>query len=158
MYLNAMEFLEEERDAWRPFEALAAVPDERMDEPVDGAHGWSARDLIAHLVGWQGWALEVAKDLAMNETSASAARLDALWDERGDLMNSDIQAEWRSLPLAEVRSRLESVPGDLRGHLTMVPEVRWIKHPANLKTFIDETMDHYADHAADLKAILGSMA
>ena len=40
MYLNALEFLEEERDAWRPFEALGGVPDERM-ESVEGAHGWS---------------------------------------------------------------------------------------------------------------------
>ncbi len=154
MYLNALEFLEEEREAWRPFEALAAIPDERMSEPVEGAHGWSARDLIAHLVAWQGWALAVAKDLAVGETSASAARLDALWDERGDAMNDEIQAEWRALPLEEVRSRLASVPGDLRGHLTVVPESRWVKHPANLKTFVDETIDHYAEHAPDLEAIL----
>lgn len=156
MYLNALEFLEEERDAWRPFEALANVPDERMDDPVDGAHGWSARDLIGHMVAWQGWALAVAKDLAVGETSASSARLDQLWDERGDAMNDDIATEWRALPLEEVRSRLGSVPGDLRGHLTVVPESRWVKHPANLRTFIDETIDHYADHAADLEAILGA--
>ncbi|TAL09828.1 MAG: hypothetical protein EPO00_05320 [Chloroflexota bacterium] len=158
MYLNALEFLEEERDAWRPFEALATIPDERMDEPVAGAHGWSARDLIAHLVAWQGWALAVAKDLAVGETSASSARLDAIWDERGDAYNEDIAVEWRALPLDEVRSRFATVPGELRGHLTVVPESRWVKHPDNLRTFIDETIDHYADHAADLEAILGSMA
>lgn len=158
MYLNALEFLEEERDAWRPFEALADIPDERMDEPIDGAHGWSARDLIAHLVAWQGWALAVAKDLAVGQTSAASARLDALWDERGDAMNDDITAEWRALPLDEVRSRLASVAGELRGHLTVVPEARWVKNPGNLKTFVDETIDHYADHAADLEAILSSMA
>ena len=157
MYLNALEFLEEERDAWRPFEALAAVPDERMDDPIAAAHGWSARDLIAHLVAWQGWALAVAKDLAVGETSPSIARLDALWGERGDGVNDDITAEWRGLSLDEVRSRMASVPGELRGHLTVVPESRWVKHPANLKTFIDETIDHYADHAADLEAILGSI-
>ncbi len=157
MYLNALEFLEEERDAFRPYEALAAVPDDQMDVPVDGAHGWSARDLIAHVVAWQGWALAVAKDLAVGETSASSVRLDALWDERGDAMNEDILAEWRDLPLDEVRARLAAVPGELRGHLTVVPESRWVKHPANLRTFIDETIDHYADHAADLEAVLGSM-
>lgn len=157
MYLNALEFLEEERDAWRPFEALASIPDDRMDDPVEGAHGWSARDLIAHLVAWQNWALAVARDLAMGETSASSARLDALWNERGDELNADILVEWRALPLDEVRSRLASVPGELRGHLTVVPESRWVKHPANMKTFIDETIDHYADHVADLEAILGSV-
>jgi hypothetical protein len=154
MYLNALEFLEEEREAWRPFEALAAIPDDRMDLAVEGAHGWSARDLIAHLVAWQGWALAVAKELAVGETSASMARLDALWDERGDAMNDDISVEWRALPLAEVRRRLAEVPGDLRGHLTVVPESRWVKHAANLKTFTDETINHYADHVADLEAVL----
>jgi hypothetical protein len=121
MYLNALEFLEEEREAWRPFEALAGIPDERMDQPVEGAHGWAARDLIAHLVAWQIWALDVAKDLAVGETSPTIARLDALWDERGDAFNDDIQAEWRALPLDEVRERLATVPGDLRGYLTVVP-------------------------------------
>jgi len=158
MYLNALEFLEEEREAWRPFEALAAVPDDRMDLPVAGAHGWSARDLIAHLVAWQGWALAVARDLAVGDSSPSIARLDALWDERGDAMNDDINAEWRDLPLEEVRDRLANVPGELRGYLTVVPEARWVKHPAHLKTFSNETINHYADHLADLAAVLASPA
>jgi hypothetical protein len=154
MYLNALEFLEEEREAWRPFEALASIPDDRMDEAVAGAHGWSARDLIAHLVAWQEWALAIAKDLAVNETSPSLTRLDALWEERGDAMNDDINAEWRSLPLDEVRQRLANVPGELRGYLTVVPETRWVKHATHLGTFTDETIHHYEDHARDLEAVL----
>jgi hypothetical protein len=35
-----------------------------------------------------------------------------------------------------------------------VPEARWLKHADNLRYFIDETIDHYAEHAADLEAIL----
>src|SRR5437762_1597498 len=30
MYLNALEFLEEEREAWRPFEALDGLTDEQL--------------------------------------------------------------------------------------------------------------------------------
>ncbi|HEX5589547.1 MAG TPA: maleylpyruvate isomerase N-terminal domain-containing protein [Candidatus Limnocylindrales bacterium] len=156
MYLNAMEFLDEEREAWRPFEALAEVPDDRLDLPVEGAHGWSARDLIGHLVAWQEWALAVAKDLAVSETSATLARMDAEWEARGDAMNDDIQAEWRALPVDEVRRRLTTIPGELRGYLTVVPERRWVKHDTHLRSFIDETIDHYADHASDLEAILAS--
>jgi hypothetical protein len=125
-----------------------------MDQPVEGAHGWSARDLIAHLVAWQEWALAIARDLAVNETSPSLARLDALWEERGDAMNDDINTEWRSLPLDEVRRRLSSVAGELRGYLTVVPETRWVKHATHLGTFTDETIHHYEDHAADLEAVL----
>ena len=154
MYLNALEFLEEERDAWRPYEALADVPDERMSTPVDGAHGWTARDLIAHVIAWQEWALATARDLAIGEHSATKDRLDAEWERRGDEMNADILAEWQALPLDEVRRRLHETPGELRGYLTVVPESRWIKHADNLRYFIDETIDHYAEHAADLEAVL----
>jgi len=65
-----------------------------------------------------------------------------------------ITTEWRALPIEEVRRRLRTVPGELRGYLTVVPESRWIKHSDNLRYFIDETIDHYADHGPDLDAIL----
>ncbi len=154
MYLNALEFLEEERDAWRPFEALDGLTDEQLDAPIDAAHDWSGRDLIAHMVAWQANALDVARELAIRETSATKERSDREWDERGDAINAEIQAEWRALPMAEVRRRLREVPGELRGYLTVVPETRWLKHTDHLRFFIDETIDHYADHTADLEAIL----
>jgi hypothetical protein len=154
MYLNALEFLEEERDAWRPYEALDALTDDQLDRPIDAAHDWSGRDLIGHLVAWQTNALDVARELAVGETSPAKARSDAEWEARGDEINADIQAEWRALPMAEVRRRLRETPGELRGYLTVVPESRWLKHAENLTFFVEETIDHYADHAADLEAIL----
>jgi hypothetical protein len=154
MYLNALEFLEEEREAWRPFEALDGLSDAQLDDPIDAAHDWSGRDLIAHLVAWQSNALDVAKELAIGETSATKARSDAEWEARGDAINADIQTEWRALPMDEVRRRLREVPGELRGYLTVVPEARWLKHADHLRFFVDETIDHYADHTADLEAIL----
>ena len=156
MYLNALEFLEEEREAWRPFEALDGLTDEQLDQPIDEAHDWSGRDLIAHLVGWQENALAVAKELAVNERSAAKEQSDLDWEARGDAINDDIQAEWRALPMDEVRRRLREVPGDLRGYLTVVPESRWIKHADNLRFFYDETIDHYSEHTPDLEAILES--
>ncbi len=154
MYLNALEFLEEEREAWRPFEALDGLTDEQLDSPIDAAHDWSGRDLIAHLVAWQENSLAVAKELAVGETSPSKEQSDREWELRGDELNSDIQAEWRAMPMDEVRRRLREVPGDLRGYLTVVPETRWLKHADNLRFFKEETIDHYADHTADLEAIL----
>ena len=153
MYLNALEFLEEEREAWRPFEALDSLTDEQLDTPIDAAHDWSGRDLIAHMVAWQANALDVARELAIGETSATKERSDREWDERGDDINAEIQAAWRALPMAEVRRRLREVPGELRGYLTVVPETRWLKHADHLRFFVDETIDHYADHTADLEAI-----
>jgi len=154
MYLNALEFLEEEREAWRPFEALDALTDEQLEAPLVGAHGWTGRDLIGHVVAWQEFALQVAKELAVGEPSATKERLDRDWEARGDLVNAEIEAQWRALPLAEVRSRLRTVAGELRGYLTVVPEARWLKNADVLRYFIDETIDHYAEHRADLEAVL----
>src|SRR5262245_1847192 len=158
MYLNALEFLEEEREAWRPFEALDGLSDEQLDTPIDEAHDWSGRDLIAHLVAWQSNVLAVAKELAVGEESPTKVRSDAEWDARGDAINLDIQVEWRALPIDEVRRRLREIPGELRGYLTVVPEARWVKHADNLKFVVEETIEHYADHTADLEAILDACA
>jgi Mycothiol maleylpyruvate isomerase N-terminal domain len=155
MYLNALEFLEEEREAWRPFEALDGLSDERLDAAIEGAHGWTGRDLVSHLVAGQEWATDVAKELAVGPESPTKVRLDAAWAARGDdPINEEVQMEWRALPIDEVRRRLRTVPGELRGYLTVVPETRWLKHPAHLKSFHDDMTAHYEDHRADLAAIL----
>ncbi len=157
MFLNALEFLEIEREGWRPFEVLDDLPDERLGEVPDGAHGWSGRDLMAHMLAWQGVALDVARELAVGETSATIARVDADWETRGgEAVNADIQATWAALPMDELRRRFRSQPGELRGTLTVVPESRWIKHADHMRTIAEETLDHYADHAPDLEVILAA--
>ena len=155
MYLDAMEFLEEERDGWAPYEALADLTDEQLTVVSDAAHGWSGRDLMAHMLAWQAEALEAAKELAVNETSATIARVDADWDARGgEAVNDEITRTWAALPMGEIRERFRTQPGELRGYLTVVPETRWIKHATYLKSFHEETIGHYAEHANDLRAIL----
>ena len=157
MYLDAMEFLEEERDTWAPYEALADLPDARLTEPVEAAHGWSGRDLMAHLLAWQGVALDAAKELAVNETSPTFARMDADWAARGgDVVNEEIERTWAAIPLDDLRERFRSQPGELRGYLTVVPETRWLKHPAHLTSFRDETIAHYEEHLPELQAILAA--
>ena len=155
MYLDAMEFLEEERDAWAPYEALSGLTDVQLEGQVDGAHGWSGRDLMAHVLAWQGVALDAAKELAIHETSAVFARMDADWEARGgDVVNEEITRTWSAMPIADLRERFRTQPGELRGYLTVVPETRWLKNPDHMKSFYEETIDHYADHMADLRAIL----
>jgi hypothetical protein len=157
MYLDAMEFLEEERDAWAAYEALADLPDDQLDVAVAAAHGWSGRDLMAHMLAWQGVSLEAAKELAIGETSATIARVDADWDTRGgEVVNDEITRTWAAVPMSELRERFRTQPGELRGYLTVVPETRWVKHPAHLKSFHDETIAHYAEHVDDLAAILAA--
>ena len=155
MYLDAMEFLEEERDAWAAFEALAALTDEQLSRPVERAHEWSGRDLMAHMLGWQAVALDVARELAVNDTSPTLARMDADWEARGgEVINAELQDDWAARPMDDLRAAFASQPGELRGYLTVVPETRWLKHATHLRSIHDETIAHYEDHAADLRAIL----
>jgi hypothetical protein len=155
MYLDAMEFLEEERDAWAPYEALAALTDEQLAAPVDAAHGWSGRQLMAHVLAWQEVALRAAKELAVNETSETCAGVDADWDAGGgEADTAEIDATWAGVPMAELRDRFATQPGELRGYLTVEPETRWLKHAKNLESFRSESVEHYEDHADDLAAIL----
>jgi hypothetical protein len=161
MYLDALSFLEDERDGFRAYEALEALNDEQLDIPVAAAGGWSGRDLMGHMLLWQEAALATAKELAMGEQSPTMDRLEAQWNsspEAGDAMNEDGIARFRAMPIAEVRELFRTVSGELRGYLTVVPESRWIKHSAHQEYFFGETTEHYEDHQKELRAILEAVA
>ena len=157
MYTDALSFLEDERDSWRPYEALSQLSDEELERPVEAAHGWSGRDLMGHLVHWQILALDVAKELALRETSARKVAADEDFATRGDVaVNAEVDALWQAKPVAEVREAFASVAGELRGFLTVVPETRWVKN-ADMQTFFyEETTEHYDDHLGELAAILAA--
>jgi mycothiol maleylpyruvate isomerase-like protein len=156
MYLDALSFLEDERDLFRPYEALLGLSDAQLDVPVEAAHGWSARDLMGHLVLWQEAALQTAKELAVSETSPTKERLDAEWEvpEAGDRMNEEGVQRFRALLVDEVRRLFRDTAGELRGYLTVVPEARWIKHADHQNFFFSETLEHYEQHLPELQAIL----
>jgi hypothetical protein len=155
MYIDALSFLEDERDAWRPYESLSQLTDEELERPIAEAHGWSGRDLMGHLVHWQILALDSARELAVGDQSPSHVRADAEWEARGgDVVNAEAQALWAAKPIDEVRQEFARVAGELRGFLTVVPEARWIKNAGEQRFFYEETTEHYEDHLDDLKAIL----
>ena len=152
-----MEFLEDERDAWQPYEALADIPDAAMDRPTDAAgpgHGWSARTLISHMLAWHELALAVARELALGETSSTFEATSREWAERKDVMNEDLHARYTDLPADELRRRVREVPGELRGTLTVIPETRWLKHPRHSEAFVEWVLEHEGGHMAELEAVL----
>ena len=137
-------------------EALDELTDADLAPQLESVHGWSGRDLMAHMVAWQEASLSVARELAVNDTSPTKAASDADWDARGDEINEEIRLHWLALPMDEVRNRFRTVPGELRGYLTVVPETRWIKSAEYEQFFLDETIDHYESHLDDLAAVLAS--
>ena len=158
MYLDALSFLEDERDAFRAYEALDALTDEQLDTPVEAAGGWSGRDLMGHILVWQEAALQSAKELAVGERSPTKERLDAEWDipGEGDRMNAEAIERFRAMPIGEVRRQFRETAGELRGYLTVVPESRWIKHADHQNWFFGETLEHYEEHLPQLRAILAA--
>jgi hypothetical protein len=161
MYLDALSFLEDERDTFRAYEALDALTDEQLEIPVEAAGGWSGRDLMGHITLAQEDALATAKELAVGEASPTMDRMEAVWasaPEVGDRVNEDGLARFRAMPIAEVRERFRTVSGELRGYLTVVPESRWIKHAAHQEYFFGETTEHYQEHEKELAAILGAVS
>ena len=157
MYVDSLEFLEEERDAWAPFEGLVKLSDEQLAVTVPAAHGWSGRQLMAHLLAVQELAVAVATELAVNQTSPTKARADADWEQRGgEVVNAEIDARWADVPMTQLRARFGTVPGELRGYLTVVPETRWLKHPDHQRFFLAQTTAHYEEHRSDLEAVLAA--
>ena len=157
MYTDALSFLEDERDAWRPYESLSQLTDEELERPVEAAHGWSGRDLMGHLLTWQLLSLDVARELALGEGSPSRVRAEADWDARGgDVVNAEAEADWRTKSIGDIRDEFARVAGELRGFLTVVPEARWLKNAEQQRFFYEETTEHYEDHTADLAAILAA--
>ena len=159
MYADGMSYLEEERDAFRPFEALLELSDADLERPIEGAHGWTGRDLMAHIGIWMEWWLRVARELAVNPQSPAwdeLLRINKEWDQVGDELNARYQAEWAALPMTEVRERFGSIPGELRGYLTVVPEARWLKDSQRFESLLGNTTEHYAEHEAELRAVLAA--
>jgi hypothetical protein len=157
MYADGLSFLEEEHEGWLPYEALLGLSDEQLEAPLEGAHGWTGRDLMAHMCAWMDRWLEIARELAVGPDSPAADRLAELgrnWEAQGEAVNAAIQAEWGALPMAELRRRFETVPGELRGYLTVVPETRWLKDADRLTSLNNNTIGHYGEHVADLRAVL----
>jgi mycothiol maleylpyruvate isomerase-like protein len=153
---DARALLDEERVAWRPFEALDELNDAQLEEAVAAAHDWSGRDLIAHLVGWLADALDVARELTTTDRSETRERSRRAFAERGDAINAEIQEAWRRLPIAEVRRRFREVPTQVRAAVTAVPAGRWIDDPENLRFIHIYTIEHYEDHIPDLDAIIAA--
>jgi hypothetical protein len=157
MYLDALSFLEDERDGLRPYERLLDLTDEQLDVPVEAAGGWSGRDLLGHIVLWQEAALATARELAVGPTSPTMERLEAQWassPEAGDAMNADGIARFRAMSADDVRAAFRSTAGELRGYLTVVPEARWIKDASHQEYFFGELTEHYEEHLKELQAIL----
>ena len=90
MYLDAMEFLEEEREAWRPYEALPRATHAQLDRPIDAVRGGRDVTSMVHLLAWLDIALAAAKELAVRDDSPTLERRAQDTQDRGvDALNQE---------------------------------------------------------------------
>ena len=158
VYLDALEFLDEERDAWRPFEALAG-PDRRAARASRSmrAHGWSGRQLMAHLLAWQEVALAGRHGAGrQRDEPRQGPRGRGLGHARRRGRQRRDRRALGGAPDGRAARPVRLRPGQLRGYLTVVPESRWLKHADHQRFFLTETTGHYEEHGADLAAILAA--
>jgi hypothetical protein len=148
------EFLADERSSFAPFEAILSLELDQLDRGPK-AHGWSARDVLSHLVGWHEVATDVARELRDGRTSPRKAAADAEWERRGDALNEEIRAEWEALDVEAFRARARVATASLRGALAEVPVERWWDHEEYFEYFLSEMQAHYDDHRAALAIVLG---
>jgi hypothetical protein len=132
---------------------LSAIAPESMTTP--GLIGeWSARDLVAHLGYWAGHAAEVIH--AVEEGRAEEA---GAGEPPVDEVNETVARIARQTDLATVQRReaasVEALVERLRALDPALLEVR-LPDGATLAEGISEDAGaHYAEHAADLRRILG---
>ena len=151
---NVDAFLAAEQMTFRPYEEILELDLRRLDDGPQ-AHGWSARDVLSHLVGWHEVAAVVARELVAGPTSPRKAAADGEWEARGDEINDEIRREWRGLPLEAFRTRARRATADLRTALAKVPLERWWGDEEYFDYFNSEMQAHYGDHRADLERVLG---
>lgn len=155
MHQDGAAFVAAETLAWQPYLALAELTDDQLVQPVAGAHGWSARDLIGHVTVWQDKQLGYAVELLTQGTTIARDADDAEYERRGDEWNDELVSQFAQLPPTEVRQRLLTANQELRRVLANVPAERWHSH-SHFTDYLPGMLDHYAEHEADARAILAA--
>ena len=93
----------------------------------------------------------------MGERSPAYEAMEAAWAERAATPSTTSSPRpGGPSPPTRCAGAPATIPGELRGYLTVVPETRWVKHPVYGRHFEEELLDHYADHEADLRAVLAA--
>jgi hypothetical protein len=138
--------LERERAVF--LEALAALPNPEGRAVLES---WDGRDLVVHAAFWSEHGAN-ALELAASGRGAAFA-----YDkERTDAMNAEVAAAGHSSTLADARAREEAAYRRFRAGLSELDEAMLDQQLGNGDVVEDvvryDGPDHYAEHAAHLRA------
>ena len=99
---------------------IEALPEEAFLQSMDG---WSARDVVAHLIGWNRYTVEGCRDILRG------VRPVYLDDERNDFrrVNEASVKRYASTNRQELLDLLDASLAELRGCLRSLADSQWIK-------------------------------
>lgn len=151
--------IRQSRDEWEAL--LARVPEARLTEP--GLAGdWSVRDIVAHVTAWEEAATLRLRAAARGETPSHPIYFNQ--EQSIDARNAAIAARHRDQPPAEVLAASRQGHAQLLAALKALPDDKLIDRDAwtadePLWRFIAcDTYEHYAEHAATIRAWLDRQA
>ncbi|HYW89046.1 MAG TPA: DinB family protein [Chloroflexota bacterium] len=105
------EVLERVHTTWAALhEAVAGLSDQQLTQP--GPEGWSVKDHLAHIMVWDSVPIAVLRGEPQHRAFGlerdAYDRIDSV-----DQLNAIIYERFKGVPLAEVRTGLDSVHGEL---------------------------------------------
>jgi hypothetical protein len=133
--------LDDESAAWREF---AGLLDAAPDPLALGPDGWSARDVMHHLVSWLDHAVGGI------ERNEGLPAIDVTMDE----LNARWLAEGASLDPADARAALDEARMRVRLAFASLPA----PSADAMRAFVDDTTDHYEEHVEALRSLAAGTA
>ena len=135
--------LRREEENWRALEAaIGAVPIERRTEP-GVVPGWSVRDLVWHCARWSDY---------VGDVLASIAAGTYVHEDRPDSFFEDLNARWAEEAVGVDWERVATEMIAARERARTAFEALAEPDATAIEWFTDETVDHYAEHAAEIAA------
>ncbi len=139
--MERQDLLDREASSWDAFmAAVARVTAERRTE-AGVVPGWSVHDLVWHCGFWADDAARKIELIAADRQEPE--RPEAEWQA----MNDDVAEQSRSMAWEEVVARSEAARERIRAALVSLAEVG----PAAESEFVEETFEHYDEHAAEIE-------
>ena len=139
--MDRSELLEREAASWQAFlTAVARVPEARRTEP-GVVPGWSVADLVWHCGYW-------ADDAALRIPLIAAGEPDHVESKTND----EVAQESKAMSWDEIQTRSEAARERIRSVMSSLEEIP----PAVESEFVEETFDHYDEHAAEIERFAAS--
>ena len=144
--MDVQRLLREENEGWgRLLDVLAAVPDDRLEQPTLTPEGWSSKDAMFH-VGY--WLDDCARVLAAIAGGTFDAAIENATDIRS--VNDEGFLRSRDMDLGTVRAGLLAARERTRTAFAALETVG----PQAWEWFEESGPLHYAKHVEDLDAWL----